>query len=443
MGYTRKFLSLDGLLKTVRQSFQREEFGDVSQMTYSTVDCLMSGLAIYGLKFSSLLQFNRSIKEESCINCNIRNLYGVKTVPSDTQMRERLDRIAAKQIRRAYKQIFTHCQRGKVLEQYRYIDGYYITSIDGTGQYSSTRVHCENCCEKKNKKSGEVTYYHQMLGAVLVHPDQKFVIPFAPEPIVKGDGANKNDCERNASKRLLKDLRREHPHLKLLIVEDGLASNHPHLSLLDSLDMAYVIGVKPGDHKYLFDWINALDGTTYCRTDEKDIRHEFTYYHDIPLNDANHDYRVNVIEYREIKPNGKQQKFSWVTRIDINNDNIYQLMRAGRSRWKIENETFNTLKNQGYNFEHNYGHGYQNLCSVLTMLMMLMFLIEQVQQLCCKTYQGARKRVGKFSVLYEKIRTLCEYAAWNNYTQLLDFIGNYKERSPPESANWMTVIDEE
>ena len=78
-----------------------------------------------------------------------------------------------------------------------------------------------------------------MLGAVLVHPDRREVIPLAPEPIVKGDGDTKNDCERNAAKRLLSDLRREHPHLKVLIVEDGLASNFPHLSLLDSLNMQY------------------------------------------------------------------------------------------------------------------------------------------------------------------------------------------------------------
>ncbi len=83
-----------------------------------------------------------------------------------------------------------------------------------------------------------------MLGAVLIHPEQKEVFPLAPEPIVKGDGDTKNDCERNASKRLLTDLRREHPHLKILIVEEGLASNFPHLSLLDELKMSYIIGCQ-------------------------------------------------------------------------------------------------------------------------------------------------------------------------------------------------------
>ena len=82
-------------------------------------------------------------------------------------------------------------------------------------------------------------------------------------------------------------------------------------------------------------------------------------------------------------------------------DNVYEVMRAGRARWKIENETFNTLKNQGYNFQHNYSHGYKNLCSVMTMLMMLAFLIDQVQQLCCTVYQKARKHVGTLRGLFE------------------------------------------
>ncbi|MCB1621546.1 MAG: hypothetical protein KDI44_12520 [Thiothrix sp.] len=52
-----------------------------------------------------------------------------------------------------------------------------------------------------------------------------------------------------------------------------------------------------------------------------------------------------------------------------------------------ENETFNTLKNQGYNLEHNYGHGQKRLSSVFATLMMLTFLIGQVQEACCRYFQ--------------------------------------------------------
>jgi hypothetical protein len=178
-----------------------------------------------------------------------------------------------------------------------------------------------------------------MLGAVLVHPERREVIPLAPEPIVKGDGTSKNDCERNAAKRLLSDLRREHPHLKVLIVEDGLASNFPHLSLLDSLNMQYIIGVKPGDHKYLFDWIKDSKPLVHQYVDELGTQHEFHAYAHVPLNDANYDYRVNVLEYWETKKNGRKQHFSWVTKLPLTSKNVYEVMRAGRARWKIEHES--------------------------------------------------------------------------------------------------------
>lgn len=439
MGFVRKYLSADGLHEVVRHSLRRETLPTCVGSEYSWQDCVMSGLAIFGFKFPSLLQFEKLKATAPTIRRNLRHLYGVQKAPSDTCLRERLDQVSPQQLRRPFKTIFACLQRGKMLENYRYLDGHYIVSIDGTGQYSSQTVHCDNCCQKRHR-NGDTTYYHHTLGAVIVHPEHKIVIPLAPEPILKSDGIAKNDCERNASKRLLHDLRREHPHLKLLVVEDSLSSNYPHLALLDSLKMQYVIGVKPGDHEYLFDWIKDLPAESHKQTDDNGIAHEFDYYTNVPLNDEHYDYRVNVLCYRETKPNGRKQKFSWVTRLPLTKENVYQVMRAGRARWRIENETFNTLKNQGYNFEHNYGHGYKNLCSVMTMLMMLAFLIDQVQQLCCKRYQKARQRAtGVLSVLFNTIRTLIQYAVWSSFTELLSFIGEPENRAPPEGAAWMTV----
>lgn len=433
MGHTRKYLSAEGLLTTVRHCVIKENLEAVIGSTYTWQDCVMSGLAIFGFKCPSLLQFEKKKASEPMIRRNLRTLYHVKKAPSDTGLRERLDRVSPRQLRRPFKQIFSDLQRGKALEPYRYLEGHYIVSIDGTGQYSSQKIHCKNCCEKQHR-SGKVTYYHHMLGAVIVHPEKKVVIPLAPEPIIKGDGDTKNDCERNAAKRLLIDFRREHPKLKVLIVEDALASNYPHLSLLDSLKMDYIVGVKPGDHRYLFDWINDLNPQVYTETDEKGVQHIFRCYTDVPLNDAHYDYRVNVIDYTEIKPDGRKQHFTWVTNMTIKQKNVHPLMRAARARWRIENETFNTLKNQGYHFRHNYGHGKDQLCSVMTMLMMLSFLIDQVQQLCCSRYKKARKHCGAFAVLFEKMRVLIEYAVWESFEALLIFIGEPESRAPPNGA---------
>lgn len=428
MGFIRKYLSGDGLHKAVRHCFHREKFCEYARSKISWQDCIMSGLAVFGLKFPSLLKFEQS-QNEPFIKRNLKKLYYVCNVPSDTCMRERLDVLSPKQFRMPFKKIFSYLQRGKVLERFKYFDEYYLMSIDGTGQYSSKKVSCKNCCEK-HYRNGEISYYHQMLGAAIVHPDEKVVIPLAPEPIVKGDGANKNDCERNAAKILLADFRREHPHLKAIVLEDALASNYPHLSLLDSLNLEYIIGVKDGDHKFLFDWVRHAKGKEYKMTRDG-IRHKFRYVHNVPLNDEHFDYRVNVLEYWEEKPNGKKQYFSWVTSFELTDEIVFKIMRAGRARWKIENETFNTLKNQGYNFEHNYGHGYNNLCSVMTMLMLLAFLIDQVQQLCCKLYQKVRKKCGALIELFLKRRVYLEIAVWSNWQDVYESMLSPSTKPPP------------
>jgi hypothetical protein len=95
-------------------------------------------------------------------------------------------------------------------------------------------------------------------------------------------------------------------------------------------------------------------------------------------------------------------------------------MRGGRARWKIENETFNTLKNQGYEFEHNYGHGHKNLSVNLAYLMMLAFLVDQAQLLTSKVVQLAIQKSKSLSEFYRMIRSLFDLFAFENWLELYE-----------------------
>ncbi len=146
-------------------------------------------------------------------------------------MRERLDALDPEELRRPFKRPFALAQRGGVLRECEWLGGRRVPSVDGTGRFSSPTVHCGNCCVK-NRRDGSVEHCRQSPCAVLAHPERRAVVPVVPpEPIPRADGAKKNDCGRNASKRLPTALRREHPHLPLLAVEDGLASNGPRVRL--------------------------------------------------------------------------------------------------------------------------------------------------------------------------------------------------------------------
>jgi len=404
----KKQLSARGMLREVRSTFAmipeppRDSRG--LQSKNPLVDCLMSGLALFGLKSPSLLHFERGLDDDS-VKHNLKTLYGVEKAPCDTYLRERLDEVDPQLLRPAFTGLFSLLQRGKVIEDYKFLDDCVLVACDGTGLFSSEKVHCSNCCEKHHK-DGKITYYHQMLAGVLIHPDHKEVFPLCPEPISKIDGSTKNDCEQNATRRFLESFHREHPRLNVIFTADALSGKAPYIRPIIQMGAHLIIGVNPGGNPSLFEWLKGIKLETRKVTTHNEVI-ELSFCNKIPLNDANSDLEVNFVDCVIRNKKGKiVGHFSWITDILVTVDNVYQISRGGRARWKIENETFNTLKNQGYNFEHNFGHGYRHLNHVFSLLMFLAFFIDQAQQHCCGLFQAAVKKAGSKKRFWERLRSI-------------------------------------
>ena len=401
----------------------RVDFGKIPDprnggQPFSLPDVLMSGLAVFGLKYPSLLKFDEQRHEER-VRANLKSLYGVLQAPCDTQWRTVLDGVSPAEWRVPFIHLHQHLQSQGVLEEYRYLGGF-LVNLDGTGHFSSSKISCADCCEKHHRK-GEVEYYHQLVGAVIVHPDKSQVLPLFPEAITRQDGASKNDGESNASKRLLPALREAFPQLPMIVVEDSLSADGPHIKLLKEHQYHYIIVVKPSDQPSLFEEVRKrLNSGEYEEFEEEDkeegIIRGYRWMKELPLNKSHPDIRVNYLDYWEIRE-GKESNFSWITDLKLCRDNVYHVMRGGRGRWKIENETFNTLKNQGYQLEHNYGDGQKQLTTVFGMLMMLAFFVDQVQELCCGLFQAARQKFRSRTSLWDKLKGLFkEYfvVSWEN-----------------------------
>lgn len=425
----RKHLSADALLRKLRSGFTDLVDHRSGEVDISLSDALMSAFAMFSLKAPSLLAFDKERTED-----NVQRVYGLERVPCDTSMREILDPVDPASLRPAFKQVFRQLQRGKALEKMEFVEGHYLLALDGTGYFSSKQIHCASCLEKHHR-NGTVTYSHQMLGAALIHPDKREVIPLMPEPIIKQDGTTKNDCERNAAKRFITKFRQDHPHLQVIVTEDSLSSNAPHIEMLHDHDVHYLLGVKEGDHAFLFNQVAEAEQAgrvTYYERDDAatGAHHRFRFVSDMPLNESNANLLVNFIECWETTPD-KRQHFSWVTDLRVNKGTLYRLMQGARARWRIENETFNTLKNQGYHFEHNFGHGYQHLSVVFAMLMMLAFLVDQVQQLCCPLFQAAWAKWGSKRLLWEKMRALFYDYALESIEQLFKALFYGFKKSAP------------
>jgi hypothetical protein len=266
-----KSLSADALFALIHKAFSclsdhRSGIPDIS-----LADALMSALAMFSLKAPSLLAFDKERAED-----NLHHLYGIERGPCDTSRRESLDPVEPDALRPVCKQVFTRLQRRKALQEMECVQGPYLLARDGTGYFASKQIHWASCLETHHR-NGTLTSAHHLLGAALIHPDKREVMPLMPEPIMKQDGTEKNDCERNTAKRFLAKFRHDYPDLKVIVTEDSLSSNAPHIETLQDDDVHDLLGVKEGDHAFWFDHVARAEQagcvTYYERDDAKQGGH--------------------------------------------------------------------------------------------------------------------------------------------------------------------------
>jgi len=325
------------------------------------------------------------------------------------------------------------------LEDLRFLDGYYLLALDGTEYFSSQQIHCSQCMEKHHR-NGEVTYHHQLLGAALVCPGHKEVIPLMPEPILTQDGETKNDCERNALKRFLPKFREDHPHLRVIATLDALYANAPVIRDLRDALIPWIIRAKPEGNAFLFKQVRQLaeQGLTeeFEATGSDGVYRRYRLAWNVPLNESNPDVRVDFLDVWEPGSQDEERCFTFILEpwLGLCRQRAELWMWGGRARWKIENETFNTLKNQGYHFEHNYGHGHQNLSVVLAMLMLLAFLVDQIQQLCCPQFAAAWEKCISKRALWERLRAIFHQFQVRSMQEIYEAVLSL--RKPPVKFLW-------
>ena len=102
---------------------------------------------------------------------------------------------------------------------------------------------------------------------------------------------------------------------------------------------------------------------------------------------------------------------------------------CARARWKIENESFNVLKNGGYNLEHNFGHGHQHLAALLVCFNLLAFAIHTVCDLATGAWRQARETLGPRTRFFNNLQALTTYLVFVSWTELLETLAGV--RAPP------------
>ncbi|MDO9055078.1 MAG: transposase family protein [Sulfuricurvum sp.] len=424
----KKHLSFAALLATMAECFgQIQDPRQQGKVGHCLHDVLMSGFAMMFFQDPSLLAFQKRLQESAQQN-NLSKVFGVTTIPKDTQMRDVIDMLPTVALDNIFPDFLNRLQRGRQLDQYRFLNDKYLIPIDGTEYFSSEKISCPYCLETKPAK-GSMRYHHQILQAVIVHPDMRQVIPLFPEPIQNSDGYTKQDCETNAGKRIVEKIRKAHPKLAIIITGDDLYSKQPFIDALKANGMSYILVAKPTDHKILFEWVDEIIGMAEAEhlelTDNKGKRHKYQWINGVPLNGSRNADHVNFFQYSIIDKKGKTTyRNSWVTDLVVSRENIQQLVKGGRARWKIENETFNTLKNQGYHIEHNYGHGKQYLSMNFFVLNLLAFFVHQILELCELSYQLCRTKFSSRKEFWNQLRCTFRIILFRDLNHLLDYLFN-------------------
>jgi len=339
-----------------------------------------------------------------------------------------LDEQDSQQFQPIYKEIVQRLQRSKQLNKFDLFSHHKICSIDATQYYTSHSIRCKCCLTAhKNNPDKPTRYYHTALQAAIMHPAIKQIIPLGVEPIKNTDGTKKQDCEINAAKRFIPKLRQQYPKMKLIITGDDLFSHQPMITSVLDNHYDYFFVAKEASHKFMTQWLQDNGPLNETReTNKKGQTIVYQWMNDVPLVAGDDAVRVNFFQKKTITFNGlgvevRCRVESWVTSFEVTEELVRLFVLGAKTRWKIENECFNTLKNQGYHLTHNYGHGEKNLSFNFYQLTLLAFTLQQIAELCDDTYQACRKMAGSKRSLWEKLRTFVNSFVFESQEQLLHF----------------------
>jgi hypothetical protein len=318
------------------------------------------------------------------------------------------------------------------LKPFRCLGEHVLIALDGTQYFTSAKVHCPQCSTRRRGKD-KVEYYHTVLSAAVVAPGHTRVLPLEPEFVVPQDGHDKQDCETLAMRRWLTAQGFGLARLKPIYLGDDLFSRQPSCVAVLAVGGHFLFVAKPSSHPTLQEYLAGIElpehGVTVKRGKQKFV-HRYRWLCDVPLRQDKDALSVNWFEIEITNADGEViYRNSFITDLPVHRDNVAELVACGRARWKIENETFNVLKTKGYNLEHSFGHGKENLSAVLVVLNLLAFAFHTVCEAAEAYWRRARDKAGTRITFFSHIRTLTTFLVFPSWQNLLETIAF--ARPPP------------
>jgi hypothetical protein len=395
---------------------------------YEVRDAALAAFSVFFMQSASFLAHQQAMQDRQRRN-NAQSLFGIEQIPSDPQIRNLLDPVAPEALSAPFWAIFTLLEGAGELQSYHTLNGQWLVSLDGTQYFSSSKIHCKRCTVKV--RNGTESYAHTAITPVLVAPGESRVIALEPEFIQPQDGAEKQDCERNAGKRWLARNAAHLAHHAVTLLGDDLYCNQPFCTQVLDQGLNFIFTCKPDSHLALYQEVELLahlgEVSQLTQRHWNGQAHEvchYRYVNQLPLRGDADALQVNWCEVTIVLEETGERLYynTFATNHLLTDHNVAAIVTAGRARWKIENENNNVLKHYGYHLEHNFGHGEQYLSMILVLLNLLAFLFHTVLDLCDQVYQRLRAHLRVRKTFFHDISTLTHYLFFESWEQMLCFM---------------------
>lgn len=415
----------DGIVGSFRQVLSSLPDKRTGKNTrYGMEDAALSAFSVFFTQTPSFLAYQRMM-EGSKGKSNAQSLFGVHQIPSDNHIRDLLDPVKPEQVFPMFEEILIVLEQQGQLADFRSFADTLLIALDGTEYFGSSQVHCRQC-STRSLKLGETHYFHSVITPVIVCPGQAQVIPLVPEFIVPQDGHDKQDCENAAAKRWLSQHGKRYSAFNVTVLGDDLYCHQPLCQQLLAQQLNFILVCRPQSHPTLYEHLEGVDlptVTTKRWTGKVEETYTYRYLNAVPLKDGNNALLVNWCELTVSRPDGKVvYRNSFATNHLITHDKVAEIVLAGRTRWKVENENNNTLKTKGYNLEHNFGHGKQHLASFLATLNILSLLFHTLLDLLDEKYKLLRSHLPTRKTFFDDLRALTRYLYFESWDHLLTFM---------------------
>jgi hypothetical protein len=392
----------------------------------------LAAFALFFMQSTSFLSFQRTL-EKGQGRSNCQTLFGIAKIPSDNYIRDMLDLANPALLRPCFERVEHLLAEPPLRQAFGRLGGRTLIAWDGTEYFCSQKLGCPHCLTRQ-RANGRIENYHTLLAATAVAPGHAKVVPLFPDFIAPQDGAEKQDCERNAVKRWHDRHGERLRPLRPVYLGDDLFACQPIVAMLAAAGDDFIFTCKESSHKALYDFI---DGAEPERHEEK-IRkgktvetRRYRWIEGVPVRDGKDAALVNWIGFEIFDRKGRvKYSIAWVTSLPVNKTNVAEIAACGRARWKIENEAFNVMKNHGYELEHNFGHGETFLAMTLAALNLLAFAWHSVLDLLEPPWQAAREAAAKRTSFFAHLLTLTTYVVFPSWAVFLEALTTFT--IPPE-----------